>query len=214
MIEIDDVMSTLAQERPVFHSEADFQHALAWCIRTTNPDLRVRLEYQPFQSRPIREKRVYLDLWLPDIGVAVELKYYTRKLEFEHNGESFALRHHAAYPLRRYDFLKDVQRLERVCGERGIAQAGFAVLLTNDPLYWTRPARDDIVDAAFRLHDGRQVSKEKELDWSKDASDGTKKGREKSICLARSYGLLWRDYEEFDSVRYGQFRYLAVQVLC
>jgi len=34
---------------------------------------------------------MYLDLWLPDIGVAVELKYYTRKLEFEHNGESFAL---------------------------------------------------------------------------------------------------------------------------
>ena len=27
---IEEILSCLAEKRPVFHSEADFQHALAW----------------------------------------------------------------------------------------------------------------------------------------------------------------------------------------
>ena len=30
MIEIADVLNELSERRPVFHSETDFQHALAW----------------------------------------------------------------------------------------------------------------------------------------------------------------------------------------
>ena len=33
-----------------------------------------------------------LDIWLAKPGVAIELKYRTRKLEIEHNCESFHLR--------------------------------------------------------------------------------------------------------------------------
>ena len=208
MLDIVDVMSELAQRRPVFHSEADFQHAFAWCIHTTNPDGGVRLEYKPLPNKP-----VYLDLWFPDIGVAVELKYFTRKLEVKHSGGSFALRDQIAQPPpRRYDFLKDIQRLEQVCRERREAQAGFAVLLTNDHLYWTRPAQDNVVDADFRLHVGRRVAGG--IDWSKGTSDGTKKNREKSICLDGSYELQWRGYANVGGGRYGLFRYLMVRVLC
>ena len=65
----------------MFHSEADFQFALAWRIKeATSHD--IRLEFKPFP-----EERMYLDLWVPAIGVAVELKYLTRKLEVERDGE-------------------------------------------------------------------------------------------------------------------------------
>ena len=50
-------MAALARVRPLFHSEADFQHALAWLIHQRHSDARIRLEYRVFGLEP-----VYLDL--------------------------------------------------------------------------------------------------------------------------------------------------------
>ena len=165
----------------------------------------VRLEYKPFPN-----KSVYLDLWLPGVGVAVELKYFTRKLEHEHNGESFALRDQAAQDIRRYDFMKDIQRLERVSKERGEVRSGFAVLLTNDPSYWQQPSRSNTVDAAFRLQGRPAGFPEKWLGRSARPAETTK-GREEAIHLDGSYELQWRDYADIGGVRHGQLRYLAAQ---
>ena len=49
MLDITHLMNELAHDRLVFHSEADFQHALAWRIHDAMPDCGVRLEYSPFQ---------------------------------------------------------------------------------------------------------------------------------------------------------------------
>ena len=68
--------------------------------------------------------------------------------------ERFVLRDQGAQDIRRYDFLMDIQRLEDEVSE-GRARQGFAILLTNDPSYWQPPRRDETVDAAFRIHDGR-----------------------------------------------------------
>lgn len=207
MLDIDNVMIELARQRPVFHSEADFQHAFAWCIHARKRDGDVRLEYKPLPSEPM-----YLDLWLPAVGVAMELKYCTRELKIEYNSESFALRDQRAQDTRRYDFLRDIQRLELVCRQRRGVRAGVAVILTNDHLYWKQPSRPNTVDAAFRLQDGRRATGD--MTWSKRASPGTIKGREKPIRLAGSYDFQWRDYAGFGETRHGQFRYLAVRVLC
>ena len=79
------------------------------------------------------------------------------------SGERFVLRDQRAQDIRRYDFLRDVQRLEDEVSE-GRAGQGFAILLTNDPSYWQPPQRDETVDAAFRIHEGRNVNGE--LAWS------------------------------------------------
>ena len=93
-LDIHGLMRGLAETRPVFHSEADFQFALAWRIREeTGQD--VRLEFPPFPG-----EGMYLDLWVPDIGTAVELKYVTREHTVAVDGESFSLRNHAAHPPR------------------------------------------------------------------------------------------------------------------
>lgn len=47
MIDIATAISSLGRKRPIFHSEADLQHALAWEIHLALPDAAVRLEVQP-----------------------------------------------------------------------------------------------------------------------------------------------------------------------
>ena len=37
-------MDSLAAKRPIFHSEADFQHALAWEVQLAHPNAGIRLE--------------------------------------------------------------------------------------------------------------------------------------------------------------------------
>lgn len=205
MLSIDALMATLAGRRRIFHSEADFQHALAWQLHEAAPDTKIRLEVDAF---PDQDRRRALDIWLPVDGIAIELKYVTRKLELDHDGESFALRTHRAQDTRRYDFLLDIQRLEAMRSNG--CRVGYAVLLTNDSSYWTVPVVRDTQDADFRIHEGRNISGE--LAWAERAGPGTVKGRESPINLRGSYPLSWQDYSTFHGRPYGMFRYLAVTV--
>ena len=204
-IDIITIMEGLSRQRPIFHSEADFQHALAWRIHESIPGAEVRLEYKPFP-----DERVYLDLWIPKIRIALELKYLTRKLVADWSGESFTLRNQAAQDLSRYDFLKDVQRLERVVSLPDLATMGLAVCLTNDSAYWKAPMREDTIDAAFRLHEGRTAKGE--LRWLERAAAGTTKGREAPIKLRTPYKMAWRDFSEVGAGNYRRFRYLVLEV--
>lgn len=203
-LDICALMSGLAERRPIFHSEADFQFALAWRIHETLPNCEVRLEFKPFLS-----ERMYLDVWLPTECVALELKYLTRELTTECAGEKFALRD-GARDVGRYDTLKDIQRIERMVSETR-ANTGFVITLTNDNNYWeTPPRKKPTKDAEFRIHEGRDLKGK--LAWQDGASKGTTKGREAPISLKGSYTLDWRNYSNLKSEKYGRFRYLAVQV--
>ena len=209
MINVKGVLKTLAEERAVFHNEADFQHALAWKIHETNPSCSVRLEFRA----PCVAERIYLDIWArdADAAVAIELKYKTRALQSEHRGEHFDLADQRAQDIGRYDFLKDLQRLEKVVPTQNNA-VGYAILLTNDRTYWTLTRKTNAVDAAFRIDDGREIPRG-QLAWSSDASDGTKRGREDPITVKGHYKLRWVDYSNpGGSSTYGKFRYLLVQV--
>ncbi|HED53284.1 MAG TPA: hypothetical protein ENJ00_03685 [Phycisphaerales bacterium] len=110
MIDVKETLRTLAPTRPIFHSEADFQHALAWHIHNRHPELKVRLEYRP----AIVGRKVHIDIWLEREGsvYAIELKYKTRRLSTSVHGESFDLLNHSAHDCARYDVCKDVSRVE------------------------------------------------------------------------------------------------------
>jgi len=43
VIDLQACLTDLAQQRPLFQSEADFQHALAWQLHAMEPAARVRL---------------------------------------------------------------------------------------------------------------------------------------------------------------------------
>ena len=206
MIDLTRLLAELAMERPIFHSEADFQHALAWKLHELQPEARIRLEYRPFP-----EERVYLDIWLAGQGqaVAIELKYLPQKFDAQVDGERFHFKEQAAHSLGRYDFLKDLVRIERVVVNI-LTTFGYAILLTNDALYWKPAARPINIDVAFQIHEGRTIGGT--FAWAAQASAGSKKGRESDLVIRGTYELHWQDYSAPSAGAYGRFRYLLVPV--
>ena len=200
------LMLTLAQRRRVFHSEADFQHALAWQIHQSYPDCEIRLEF-PIQ---VGESRIYVDIWLPTEGVAIELKYCTRFLEVTQNGERFELRQQGAYPVRRKDYVQDIHRLEQLRAKHREFRAGYAVLLTNDHLFWQPPRSPETVDAQFQIFDGRVITGP--LAWASHAGSGTTKGRKEPVQIEGAYTMQWMGYSNLDAHEDGNFRYLTLTV--
>ena len=201
-LDIHLVMAELAKRRPIFHSEADFQFALAWQIHKMTPDCKVRLE-KPFTIGGDKKSR-HLDIWLPNTSTAIELKYGHRYFGVKHDGETFTLRD-GATDLSRYEFVKDIQRIEKVVEKCGRSVPGYAVLLANDYLYWT-PGKAGNIDEDFYLHEGRNLTGT--MYWSKNSKDKDKKN---PLALTRSYELRWKDYSALRG-QYGRFRYLAVEV--
>jgi hypothetical protein len=206
MINIPNLMGNLATKRKAYFSEADFQHSFAWEVHKQFPEAEVRLE------RPIKAngKLLHLDfqIQLPDKSLAVELKYKTRNLLIESQEESYSLSKHGALPQGKYDFIKDIVRLENITSSLEKCE-GYAILLTNDNAYW-RPRFKDTVDKAFNLTEGNILSGE--MAWTEAASPGTKKNRENSLVLSGSYKLNWQDYSFANQENCGQFRYLAVHI--
>ena len=156
------------------------------------------------------DKWIYFDLWLaaPNLQLAIELKYKTLTLEIDHNKERFHLKNQSAQDIGRYDFLKDVARLEQVANMNAAVQ-GYAVLLTNDPSYWGA-GRVGTVDTHFRLPHGRNVTGE--LAWLPHASDGTTLNRTASIRLQHDYTAEWNRFSTLSPKRGGEFRYLMFKV--
>ncbi len=205
-LDLDAAMAALSERRPVFHSEADFQHALAWLLQERFPNARIRLEYRA----PHQPQRGYVDIWASGGAehIGIELKYKTRAIKTTVGDEDFDLLNQAAQDIGRYDTLKDIQRLERVVAAIPSSR-GFVVLLTNDSSYWMA-GRDATVDAAFRLYEGRTL--EGSLSWSERASAGTRRSREAPLSFDGRYECAWRPYSTVRSPRFGAFRYLLVPI--
>jgi len=204
MNDLRETMAALAEARPLFHSEADFQHAFAWQIHAAHPDALVRLETR---TRP--GERLDVLLVIEGRRIAVELKYLLRKLTTTIEGELFALPDQGAQDLGRHAVVKDIRRLERMRLE-GLADDAYAVALTNDPSYWRPGKREGTIDSAFRLHEGRRLVGV--LAWAAHAGAGTISGKEKPIELGGDYVITWDDYSQIGGERSGHFRYLAVEV--
>jgi hypothetical protein len=193
--------------RPIFHSEADFQHSLAWNIQLRHPDAAIRLETRP-------ERGIRLDVLVDHAGerTAIELKYLSARFQGTVNGETFDLPNQAAQDISRHDFVKDVSRVERFVAD-GIADVGWAVALTNDGSYWRTGWKLDPVDAAFRINEGRTL--EGSLGWGALAGAGTTAKRDKALALVGSYACNWHDYSSI-TLATGKavvFRYLAIEAV-
>jgi hypothetical protein len=201
--ELARLMTLLSQRRPLYHSEADFQHELAWEARVAGLAEGARLEL-PCDTP---EGRIAVDIVLRTGTqlIGLELKYWKRRLLVDVGGERFALKDQGARDLARYDFWSDVARLERLV-DGGVLTSAFAMALTNDPGFW-KPGRDGTTDEAFQLHEGRRVSGR--LSWAAHAGVGTMRGRERVIALVREHSLTWRDYSNVG----GQaFRWCALRI--
>lgn len=205
-LDVHALLNRLGTERPIFHSEADFQHALAWLIHRQHPAAQIRLE-----TRPERGVRLDIVVGLHDERIAIELKYLAARFEGTVAGERFDLPNQAAQDISRHDFVKDIARVERFTAA-GTVTSGWAVALTNDGSYWRPGTKADPIDAMFRIHEGRTL--EGTLGWGTLAGAGTTSKRNVPLTLTGSYPCNWRDYSTLltASGKPAVLRYLAFSV--
>lgn len=204
MFDIRKIIQELAKKRPVFYSEADFQHALAWEIQNAfQDDVKIRLE-KPFY---IDSQICYVDLIVEYKGklIPIELKYKLKESEYAFDNEIFKLKNHGAHNLNRYDFIKDIWRLENFLSQhKQQSLVGYAIFLTNDTAYKNPKFKLGVDDLCFRIHGGTLLAGE--LKWKNSEN---KKKRSNSITLLSNYELIWKNYPNHTNVN---FYYLLVEI--
>ena len=200
MIDIKAILDSSLNDRCIFHSEADFQHHFSWRIHQEIADAKIRLEYPLSKDETNRWEYCDILIHTPQT-LGLELKYKTKLLSTQVNGEQFELKNQGAQDIGRYDFLKDVSRLEKWSEQQRI-DIGYAIILTNDHSYWTPPIRETI-DKDFRIHNG---SISGELSWGDLVSAGSIKNREEPIVLKNEYSIEWTDTPHPD------FKYLLLEI--
>lgn len=201
---IFNAMKTLSDERPIFHSEADFQFSLGWELKMLNNDLEIIME-RPFQFNnklgDDKDTTKYTDIFIKD-GLnkyGIELKYVTKELKTE----KYKLKNHMATNLRRYDFYKDISRLESLKINKEIDK-GYVIFLTNVPSYQKSTSG---MAKEFNFADGCKISQGK-YDWSGKKPTG-KSHRNEEIEIKQQYDCCWREYPENGS--YG-FKYILLEI--
>jgi hypothetical protein len=209
MLDVRNALRLLALERPLFHSEADLQHALAWKIHEIEPRAKVRLEVP--SKRLDRRERIDILVTLAGTTCAIELKYKKRGLQCTLNDEIYSLANDGAQDIGRYDFIKDIARLERYVASTTNA-IGWAILITNDELYWKTSPRG-ISSAAFFLHEGRVIDNSIPLTWHRSTGEGTMRGRTEGLQLRGSYKFLWDNFSSIANPASCAFRCLAVKIV-
>jgi hypothetical protein len=208
MINVVEALKTLGQARPVFHSEADFQHSLAWQLHLQNPLSKIRLEY-PLSGDGDVTGRLDLLVFDGDWECAIELKYKKARFWMKIENELYMLKSDSAQDQARYDFLKDVQRLEQRTPGR-TKSVGYTILLKNDNLLWDRSSNQN-VSTEFSLSEGKTIKGS--LNWTPIAGGGTTDKRESPISLSGIYLCKWLDYSNLTPDKgKGKFRYLLFEV--
>ncbi|MFM9873074.1 MAG: hypothetical protein ACKVQS_06365 [Fimbriimonadaceae bacterium] len=205
-MKIEAVLEALSRQRPIFYSEADFQHAFAWTAKSLTM-CEARLEVRMIHSTA----RASIDLLLnlPDEKVGFEFKYITKPICTTINGESFTLLNQGALDILRYNCLKDISRLENAIGSHQIDR-GFFVLLTNDPALWSPPLRQGHADDEFKIHHSATLSGTRS--WGPTAGPGTTNKRENTISFAEDYVCEWVPYSFIQGEKFGTFQALVIPV--
>jgi len=207
------VLTALANIRPIFHSEDDFKVALAWQIKHMHPAVEIRLEY-PVRSRQGNRR---FDILVIEGGsrIPIELKYKTQELTHTSNtGEVFELISQSADNHARYDFCKDISRIETFPFTSAETKRGFAIFLTNAPRYWKGTTRTGNNDKEFEIKDGITLSGTRA--WrNPDAATAKNGGRQDPIAFIGTHRLQWENFSTLPSgtpTESHTFRFLLVSV--
>jgi len=192
MIDLEKCLLELANKRPIFHSEADFQHSLAWEIHLQT-NLKIRLEYT---YRQVLQKDPQIDIvvWEEDKLIPIELKYKTRKFTTIIDGEEFFLKDHSATDQGRYDFIYDIKRVEEITEQTHTE--GYCVFLTNVSAFWNKGKLNSI-DNQFKFYQRKEILRG-ELRWQGNPSKKTIENRENPITIRNDYSCNWKDYSSFN----------------
>ncbi len=210
--DLSTILSQLSVKRPVFHSEDDFKFALAWEIKrfyqNENIKIDIRLEYPTINI----SSKEYIDILVSEdkFSYPIELKYKTKELSVNPNGEQFNLTTHSAYDLACYDSIKDICRIESFINTHTTkSKQGYVIWLTNDKYYWEYAVKSTSNHAAFSIHDGTE--KRGKMAWKNNTKAGLTKKRANPLKLKGRYKIKWNDYSDFNCSN-GKFKYSLLEV--
>ena len=194
--DIIQIIVSLSKVRKLFWSEDDFKFAFATQVQLKfGKAAEVRLEKR---YKGEKDKNSYTDIVVRLNGknFPIELKYKTVKGSYADFGnEVVELMTHSAVDLGCYAYLKDINRLEYLAKNDPDFERGFAIILTNEPLYFKDTGRRSVYEA-FKIYDGKVVTEC--LDWDRSNYDLEKLPSwlksHPAFELTGSYEMNWSDY--------------------
>ncbi len=134
-----------------------------------------------------------------DEYIPIELKYKTKRQELDlslfGSDKNIVLAKQGGQSISRYDFWKDVKRLEVIKRKFEAVEAGIVLFVTNYDGYKNEPEKGSQY-APFSIHNNRNVTgKEKELDWSGTGVSAKTKDKFPAFQISNDYELKWIDLE-------------------
>ena len=124
-------MKQMAIIGKLFCSEADFQFSLGWELHRLLPNAQLLFE---------KEVNVgYVDIIVIWNGkwYFIELKYHTSLCDTMTLGLPLHLKNQSAQDILRYDYLYDINRIQRIAANmEEVYGGGYAIVLTNDRLIY------------------------------------------------------------------------------
>ncbi len=134
--DMSSCLGSLFTKMRIFCNEADFQHSLAMELEKhyQGQGVDVRLE---FPIDPSNSEHFDIMIIAGNTKCPIELKYKTKKktIKDRFGQVLFTLKNQSAQIIGRYNYLKDIHRIEQYKANNSFCQNGFAILLTNDYLY-------------------------------------------------------------------------------
>lgn len=204
---LEEVLATMAAERPIFHSEADLQHELAWRYRQARPTACIRLEL----PARFNHGRASIDMVIHEEATTcfVEIKFKTAHFRTRLHEEDYDLKNHGAKDLGSYDVIKDVCRVESFVRAKP-GSCGCVVFITNDPSYWTDTRAKKPIDLDYQLVEGRIL--QGTLAWQTHAGIGSIRKREEPLVLEHSHPIHWQTYSTLPDQGANHFRYVCFRI--
>jgi hypothetical protein len=208
-----ELIQALSVSRPIFHSEADFQHELGLILRDNGYQVRLERPYH-FEVPTLGMTKFELDIELNG-EIAIELKYKTQRLEHTINGEEFKLANHSAPNLGRFDYLDDARRVNYFRDYKNFTK-GFAVFLTNSPDYWANDGQNTMA-REFSIVEGRQLNAGNMLSWYPHDPPVNSAGKKRiypysPINVNFNEVITWHKYSNIENKKYGTFMFAIIDV--
>lgn len=210
---LNAIIMSMAKTRPVFFSEADFQHSLAIELKTRG--YAVYLEY----PLVINSKEYHIDIVVEDQGLLypIELKFKTNAATCAGLFCDIILKNHGAHDINRFLFWKDVDRIELLkrVFEKKISE-GYVIMLSNDDNYWNVPQKTTRKDQMFLLHPMQIVQCISWVNTLNAPNYQTKKATYLSFHLKNAYRIPdWLPYSKAFDINHNptqEFRFLTLTI--
>lgn len=207
---IENILKNFANQGNLYLCESQFQFDLAQEILRQFKNCLVHLE---FPSEKMGAKRfAYYDIVVQEGEqyFVIELKYKTKKDEITYKGNKYFLKNQAAQDLGRFDYLKDISRIEQwsQLNPNRKLSGGVAILLTNDQSYWDRSGVGCNYEE-FALKEGLRIRAGKKNWKPGTTSASTGENRINGLTLTKDYDIIWEDY--CNGGKY-KFRYLIEEI--